>query len=166
MVLGYICAVLSAHLDGILLVYSFLEFQQMQWEQPLELPLKPPQTRNWRCSTMAPFGGNNMLFLCSCPPDSSSPHFVQILHNEHPISMPVRNKEPGIPELPCYFFPFSCSPYLLSLMMLPSVTRVVVATDFCPFEVFNVRVLTIITFCLSYREHPHRVSSSHFLRTW
>ncbi|OWM69923.1 hypothetical protein CDL15_Pgr025772 [Punica granatum] len=64
------------------------EFLQIQREQPLDLPLKPPQTRNWRGSTVAPFGGNNMLVLYNCPSNTSSPYFVQVLHNEHPIPMP------------------------------------------------------------------------------
>ena len=37
---------------------------------------------------MAPFGGNNMLVLYSCPANTSSKYFVQVLHNEHPIPMP------------------------------------------------------------------------------
>ncbi|KAK4799869.1 hypothetical protein SAY86_025234 [Trapa natans] len=63
------------------------EFQQIQREESLDLPPKPPQTRNWRGSTVAPFGGNNMLVLYNCP-NSSSPYSVQVLHNEHPIPMP------------------------------------------------------------------------------
>ncbi|KAL6131651.1 hypothetical protein ACLB2K_070025 [Fragaria x ananassa] len=64
------------------------EFQQIQREQPLEHPPKPPQKRNWKCSNMAPFGGNNMLVLYSCPANSSSKYFVQVLHNEQPIPVP------------------------------------------------------------------------------
>ncbi|XP_062177714.1 uncharacterized protein LOC133882530 [Alnus glutinosa] len=64
-------------------------YEQRQREQPLELhPPKPPQKRNWRGSTVAPFAGNNMLVLYSCPANSSSKYFVQVLHNEHPIPMP------------------------------------------------------------------------------
>ncbi|XP_018811216.2 multiple inositol polyphosphate phosphatase 1 [Juglans regia] len=63
-------------------------FQQIQREQPLELPPKPPQERNWRGSIVAPFGGNNMLVLYSCPANSSSKYLVQVLHNEDPIPMP------------------------------------------------------------------------------
>lgn len=65
------------------------EFQQIQREQPLQLPPKPPQKRNWRASVVAPFAGNNMLVLYSCPANTSSKYFVQVLHNEHPIPMPV-----------------------------------------------------------------------------
>ncbi|KAI4306490.1 hypothetical protein L6164_029764 [Bauhinia variegata] len=66
------------------------EFQQIQKGQPLQLPPKPPQERKWRGSTVAPFAGNNMLVLYSCPaqPKSTSKYFVQVLHNEHPIPMP------------------------------------------------------------------------------
>ncbi|XP_048326107.1 uncharacterized protein LOC107413891 isoform X1 [Ziziphus jujuba] len=66
------------------------EFQQIQREQPLQLPPKPPQKRKWRGSTVAPFAGNNMLVLYSCPSNAntSSNYFVQVLHNEHPIPMP------------------------------------------------------------------------------
>lgn len=63
------------------------EFQKIQREEPLELPSKPPQSRNWRGSTVAPFAGNNMLVLHSCPANSESKYFVQVLHNEHPILM-------------------------------------------------------------------------------
>ncbi|XP_061351541.1 uncharacterized protein LOC133296469 isoform X2 [Gastrolobium bilobum] len=66
------------------------EFQKIQEEQSLQLPPKPPQKRKWRGSTVAPFAVNNMLVLYSCPSSdkSSSKHFVQVLHNEHPTPMP------------------------------------------------------------------------------
>ncbi|XP_027335184.1 multiple inositol polyphosphate phosphatase 1 isoform X1 [Abrus precatorius] len=66
------------------------EFKKIQEEQPLELPPKPPLKRKWRGNTVAPFAGNNMLVLYSCPaPDkSTSKYFVQVLHNEHPVPMP------------------------------------------------------------------------------
>ncbi|KAE9587732.1 putative phosphoric monoester hydrolase [Lupinus albus] len=65
------------------------DFEKIQKEQPLQLPPKPPQKRKWRVSTVAPFAGNNMLILYSCPANdkSTSKHFVQVLHNEHPIPM-------------------------------------------------------------------------------
>ncbi|CAK9173512.1 unnamed protein product [Ilex paraguariensis] len=64
------------------------EFELIQREQPLQLPSKPPQRRNWRGSIVAPFAGNNMLVLYNCPANKSSKYFVQVLHNEHPIPMP------------------------------------------------------------------------------
>ncbi|XP_010534618.1 PREDICTED: multiple inositol polyphosphate phosphatase 1-like [Tarenaya hassleriana] len=65
------------------------DFEKIKKEQPLELPTKPPKSRNFRGRTMAPFGGNNMLVLYSCPADSSSAnYFVQVLHNEQPIPLP------------------------------------------------------------------------------
>ncbi|KAK7387476.1 hypothetical protein VNO78_28311 [Psophocarpus tetragonolobus] len=66
------------------------EFKKIQKEQPLQHPSKPPLKRKWRGSTVAPFAGNNMLVLYSCPASdkSTSKHFVQVLHNEHPIPMP------------------------------------------------------------------------------
>ncbi|XP_043689116.1 multiple inositol polyphosphate phosphatase 1-like isoform X6 [Telopea speciosissima] len=64
------------------------EFEQIQREQPLELPPKPPQKRNWKGSIMAPFAANNMLVLHSCPDNNSSKYFVQVLHNEVPVPMP------------------------------------------------------------------------------
>ncbi|TYH67800.1 hypothetical protein E1A91_D06G197600v1 [Gossypium mustelinum] len=64
------------------------DFERIQKEEPLDLPPKPPQKRNWRGSIVAPFAGNNMLVLYSCPANSSSKYFVQVLHNEHPIPMP------------------------------------------------------------------------------
>ncbi|KAH0866510.1 hypothetical protein HID58_083721 [Brassica napus] len=64
------------------------EYEKIQKEKPLELPPQPPKTRDFRGSTMAPFGGNNMLVLYSCPAASSPKYFVQVLHNEHPIALP------------------------------------------------------------------------------
>ncbi|TXG50059.1 hypothetical protein EZV62_025934 [Acer yangbiense] len=64
------------------------EFQQIQREEPLQLPPKPPQNRSWRASNVAPFAGNNMLVLYSCPAKSSNKYFVQVLHNERPTLMP------------------------------------------------------------------------------
>ncbi|KAL9421740.1 hypothetical protein AB3S75_034081 [Citrus x aurantiifolia] len=67
------------------------EFQQIQKEEPLALPPKPPQSRNWRGSILAPFTGNNMLVLYSCPANSSDKYFIQVLHNERPTPMPGCN---------------------------------------------------------------------------
>ncbi|GMP23498.1 hypothetical protein CsSME_00001071 [Camellia sinensis var. sinensis] len=84
-----------AHAETLLpfscLIGLFLEgsdFEKIQKEQPLQLPPKPPQRRNWRGSVVTPFGGNNMMVLYSCPAKSSSKYFVQVLHNEHPVPMP------------------------------------------------------------------------------
>ncbi|KAK3019521.1 hypothetical protein RJ639_003193 [Escallonia herrerae] len=64
------------------------EFELIQRAQPLQLPPKPPQRRKWRGSIVAPFGGNNILVLYSCPANNASKYFVQVLHNEHPVPMP------------------------------------------------------------------------------
>ncbi|XP_010257685.1 PREDICTED: multiple inositol polyphosphate phosphatase 1 isoform X2 [Nelumbo nucifera] len=64
------------------------EFEQIQREEALQLPPKPPQKRSWRGSIVAPFTGNNMLVLYSCPANNSSNYFVQVLHNEVPVPMP------------------------------------------------------------------------------
>ena len=65
-------------------------YKQIQKKQPLELPPRPPATRNWKVSNVSPFAGNNMLVLYSCPiANSSDEYFVQVLHNEEPIAMPV-----------------------------------------------------------------------------
>lgn len=70
-------------------IFIITGFQQIQEEKSLEPPPKPPQHRNWRGSVVAPFAGNNMLVLYSCQANSSSKHFVQVLHNEDPIPLPV-----------------------------------------------------------------------------
>ncbi|XP_023552605.1 multiple inositol polyphosphate phosphatase 1-like isoform X1 [Cucurbita pepo subsp. pepo] len=57
-------------------------------EQPLQLPPQPPATRIWKGSTVAPFAGNNMLVLYSCPANLLDKYFVRVLHNEEPITMP------------------------------------------------------------------------------
>ncbi|XP_055832040.1 uncharacterized protein LOC129900966 isoform X2 [Solanum dulcamara] len=84
-----------AHAETLLpfscLIGLFLEeseFEQIQREESLELPPKPPKNRNWRGSIVAPFAGNNMLILYSCQLDNSSKYFVQVLHNERPIALP------------------------------------------------------------------------------
>lgn len=64
------------------------EFHQIQREETLQFPPKPPQRRNWRGSIVAPFAGNDMLVLHSCPANASSKYFVQVLHNEQPIPLP------------------------------------------------------------------------------
>ncbi|KAL0321820.1 UNVERIFIED_CONTAM: Multiple inositol polyphosphate phosphatase 1 [Sesamum calycinum] len=63
------------------------EFERILREQPLELPVKPPQKRIWRGSSVAPFAGNNMLVLYSCLANNSSRYFVQVLHNERPTPL-------------------------------------------------------------------------------
>ncbi|KAK1321186.1 hypothetical protein QJS10_CPA03g01096 [Acorus calamus] len=67
-------------------------FEQIQREEPLELPPKPPLERSWRGSIVAPFAGNNMLVLYSCPANSTindrGKYYVQVLHNENPVPMP------------------------------------------------------------------------------
>ncbi|XP_072976522.1 uncharacterized protein [Typha angustifolia] len=92
------------------------EFEQIQSEQPLLLPPKPPQKRNWMGSIVAPFAGNNILALFHCPLDGSdgatmsrgknSTYYVQVLHNEIPVPMP------------------GCG-----------------GSDFCPFEVFKEQIV-------------------------
>ncbi|XP_038892484.1 multiple inositol polyphosphate phosphatase 1 isoform X2 [Benincasa hispida] len=87
-----------AHAETILpftcLLGLFLEgeghvFKRIQKEQSLQLPPRPPATRIWKGSAVAPFAGNNMLVLYSCPANSSADeYFVRVLHNEEPIAMP------------------------------------------------------------------------------
>lgn len=88
---GFIVMSSSRVIECIYECSLLTEFDNIQKEKPLQLPPKPPQKRKWRGSTVAPFGGNNMLVLYSCPtPDKArSKHFVQVLHNEHSIPMPV-----------------------------------------------------------------------------
>ncbi|KAL5545391.1 hypothetical protein UlMin_005078 [Ulmus minor] len=69
----------------------FREGPEIQRNQSLECPPKPPEKRNWRGSTVAPFAVNIALVLYSCPANTSSEYFVQVLHNEHPIPMPGCN---------------------------------------------------------------------------
>ncbi|PKA55329.1 multiple inositol-polyphosphate phosphatase [Apostasia shenzhenica] len=92
------------------------EYEQIQREEPLDQPPKPPQPRNWRGSIVAPFGGNNMLVLFHCAGKDShdkveseyykNKFFVQVLHNEIPVPMPGCNN-----------------------------------SDFCPFETFKERIV-------------------------
>lgn len=46
--------------------------KKIQHDQPLDLPPKPPQKRNWVGSTIPPFAGNNMLISCHCPGNDSN----------------------------------------------------------------------------------------------
>lgn len=84
-----------AHAETVIpfscLLGLFLEgsgYNRIQKEEPLELPPKPPKKRTWRGSVVAPFGGNNMLVLHSCPSKKSSKYYVRVLHNEHPVPLP------------------------------------------------------------------------------
>jgi multiple inositol-polyphosphate phosphatase/2,3-bisphosphoglycerate 3-phosphatase len=92
------------------LFLSASDIERIQSEQPLEPPSKPPQQRRWRGSTVAPFAANTMLVLYKCPAQEGSTgkvmvpeeltnsFFVQILHNEEPVSIPGCNGS--------YFCPF------------------------------------------------------------
>ncbi|KAK3148940.1 hypothetical protein QOZ80_3AG0210710 [Eleusine coracana subsp. coracana] len=74
------------------------DFEKIQREEALDLPPMPPHGRNWKGSVVAPFAGNNMLVLYQCPSKTSdnnkisrgrnNSYFVQVLHNEVPVSMP------------------------------------------------------------------------------
>lgn len=87
-------------LDYSLTCTFVLEIDQIQREAPFNLPPKPPQKRNWRGSVIAPFAANTMLVLYAC--DGKDPteiqsskgprskYFVQVLHNEVPVPLPVR----------------------------------------------------------------------------
>ncbi|BBH05185.1 hypothetical protein Prudu_016502 [Prunus dulcis] len=101
-------------------VLCFSEFQKIQREQFLQLPPKPSQKRNWRGNTVAPFGGNNMLVLYSCPANTSNKHFVQVQHNEHPIPMPI----------PDFDFTFELRRFLSCD-----------GIDFCPLDMFKERIV-------------------------
>ncbi|KAL8171008.1 hypothetical protein V2J09_022812 [Rumex salicifolius] len=68
------------------------DFAKAQRKEPLQLPPKPPQRRTWKGSTVAPFAGNLMLVLHSCPDNASSNYFVQALHNEHPLPILVKDQ--------------------------------------------------------------------------
>ncbi|CAM0877301.1 unnamed protein product [Alopecurus aequalis] len=69
------------------------DFEKIQREEPLDLPPMPPQKRNWKGSLVAPFASNNMLVLHQCPGKTdgnriSNSYYVQVMHNEAPVSMP------------------------------------------------------------------------------
>ncbi|KAJ3704522.1 hypothetical protein LUZ61_008227 [Rhynchospora tenuis] len=67
------------------------EYERIQRSESLDLPPKPPQDRNWRGSSIAPFAGNNMLVLYQCrdKQDQNSSYHVQVLHNEVPVTLPA-----------------------------------------------------------------------------
>lgn len=90
---------LIAHLTCLNFFCLHQDFEKIQREEPLDLPPMPPQRRNWKGALVAPFASNNMLALYQCPgktdgkktsQDQKSSYFVQVLHNEAPVSMPVR----------------------------------------------------------------------------
>ncbi|XP_078162796.1 uncharacterized protein LOC144557975 isoform X2 [Carex rostrata] len=73
------------------------EYEKIQRAEPLDLPPKPPQKRNWRGSLISPFAGNNMLVLYQCSSrqtDQNISYHVQVLHNEVPVSLPERVVDP------------------------------------------------------------------------
>ncbi|KAF3334643.1 multiple inositol polyphosphate phosphatase 1 isoform X2 [Carex littledalei] len=66
------------------------EYEKIQRAEPLDLPPKPPQKRNWRGSLISPFAGNNMLVLYQCgsrQTDQNISYHIQVLHNEVPVSL-------------------------------------------------------------------------------
>ncbi|KAJ4797802.1 Multiple inositol polyphosphate phosphatase 1 [Rhynchospora pubera] len=68
------------------------EYEKIQRSESLDLPPKPPQDRNWRGRSIAPFAGNNMLVLYQCrdkQKGQNSSYHVQVLHNEVPVSLPA-----------------------------------------------------------------------------
>ncbi|XP_047316178.1 multiple inositol polyphosphate phosphatase 1 isoform X1 [Impatiens glandulifera] len=73
-------------LMGLFLKRSDLE--KLLREESLPFPPKPPQKRIWKGSMVAPFAGNNIIVLFSCPKKTSSQYFVKVLHNEKPIPLP------------------------------------------------------------------------------
>lgn len=82
-------SITSGFLNQFYALKCFSEFELIQREQTLQYPPKPPKTRNWRGSIVAPFAGNNMLVLYSCTSNNSNKYFVRVLHNERPIPIPV-----------------------------------------------------------------------------
>nr|USJ75256.1 PHY1 [Pteris vittata] len=73
------------------------EVQKILMEAPLEPPPRPPKTRLWRGSAVAPYGANNMVVLhkCSSNKDGSQEEEddfrVQVLHNERSVALPGCN---------------------------------------------------------------------------
>ena len=116
----------------------------------MELPPQPPKTRDFKGSTMAPFGGNNMLVLYSCPAAPSPKYFVQVLHNEHPIAVPVsfhliNKRRPIFSSIKTKLVSFLTSPYKFIRFCQQGCD----GKDFCPLEDF--KVLCIIPSEFSYK---------------
>lgn len=89
------------------------EVQKILMEAPLEPPPRPPQTRLWRGSAVAPYGANSMVVLHKCSaankdgsPEEEIDFRVQVFHNELPVAVPGCN-----------------------------------GTHFCPFKVFKEQVI-------------------------
>jgi multiple inositol-polyphosphate phosphatase/2,3-bisphosphoglycerate 3-phosphatase len=89
-----------AHAETVIpltcLLGLFLEgtdIKQVQSENPLDAPLRPPQQRLWRGALVAPFAANTALVLHKCPADNEAgvKYLVQALHNEKPVIMPACN---------------------------------------------------------------------------
>ncbi|KAG9445058.1 hypothetical protein H6P81_016398 [Aristolochia fimbriata] len=71
------------------------ELDKIARDEPLNFPVKPPMERKWKGSVIAPFAGNTMLVLYQCPANNSesskisrNKYFVQVLHNEVPVTLP------------------------------------------------------------------------------
>ncbi|KAL3701843.1 hypothetical protein R1sor_019865 [Riccia sorocarpa] len=81
----------------------FLEgdVKSLQTELSMGHPRRPPHQRVWKGSLVAPFGANTAVVLYKCPGlaereetgqqiyNETSEYFVQVLHNEKPITMPA-----------------------------------------------------------------------------
>lgn len=155
----------------------FSEFHQIQREETLQLPPKPPKSRNWRGSIVAPFAGNNMLVLYSCPANFSNNYFVQVLHNEQPVPMPVSSRFFFL--LHYYFFQcfssvyFQRSIFLFTFFMFCFVNRAVMILisahlmflryhhqpNLCLFKAIAPHILRLILFCLTFLQE--RIVAPH-----
>ncbi|KAL2650155.1 hypothetical protein R1flu_018283 [Riccia fluitans] len=77
------------------------DVKSLQTEKSMKHPPSPPYQRVWKGSLVAPFGANTAVVLYKCPREveregtaeqinnDSSEYFVQVLHNEKPITMPA-----------------------------------------------------------------------------
>jgi len=72
---------------------SVADIKKVQREEPLQAPIRPPHKRLWRAALVAPFAANTALVLHKCTADNAAgaKYFVQALHNEKPVIMPVSN---------------------------------------------------------------------------
>lgn len=67
------------------------DIKSIQSEEPLKAPPRPPHQRTWRGALVTPFAANTALVLHKCSTDNGAgmKYFVQALHNERPVIMPV-----------------------------------------------------------------------------
>lgn len=106
---------------------------------------------------VAPFAGNNMLVLYNCPTKQTSKYYVQVMHNEVPVPLPVSYICDFVLNFSSFELDFDiiasslCFALLIVSKLIYCIVQGCDGSDFCSFEVFKVLLLMLLNSlkCLS-----------------